>query len=160
MSSGHADPALDFWSRWLLVAAGLVFLFGLAFIVAARPVQVLFETLYYTPNTGSELGADEAAYVVFMQGVLGAVMIGWAIVLALVARGPFRRADPSAWNMLAVSLVVWFVADTGHSLSTGYWQNAVLNVGLLLLFAVPLAATYGRFHAAYDEQSPGRRETP
>jgi hypothetical protein len=37
---------------------------------------------------------------------------------------------------------VWFVTDTVLSLATGFWQNAVLNVVLAVLFAVPLAATW------------------
>jgi hypothetical protein len=41
---------------------------------------------------------------------------------------------------------VWFVLDTALSLVSGFWPNAVLNVVLAVLFAVPLAATYRVFH--------------
>ena len=56
--------------------------------------------------------------------------------------GSFRRGAREAWLIVAVSVAVWFVADTGVSLATGFWQNAVLNTVIAILFAVPLAATY------------------
>jgi hypothetical protein len=37
------------------------------------------------------------------------------------------------------------VPDTAFSLGTGFWQNAVLNAVFVVLFAVPLAATYKAF---------------
>lgn len=42
--------------------------------------------------------------------------------------------------MFVVSLVAWFIPDTAYSLLSGFWQNAVLNAGFVLLFAIPLAA--------------------
>ena len=140
------DGKLVFWSRWLQVCSAIVFLFGAAFMVLAGPMQVLFETLYFAPVTGATLDGDAAAYSAFMQGVMGAVMVGWSVLLFYVARGPFRREEPEAWQMLAVSLGVWFVTDTLFSLWSGYWQNAILNTSLLILFGIPLAATYRRFH--------------
>ena len=48
--------------------------------------------------------------------------------------------------MLAVSLIAWYLPDTVYSLVSGFWQNAVLNTGMLALFAIPLVATFRRFH--------------
>jgi hypothetical protein len=144
------DDRLLFWSRWLQVCSVLVFLFGSAFMVLAGAVQVLFETLYFEPVTEATLDADAAAYSAFMQGVMGAVMVGWSVLLFYVSRGGFRRGEPEAWKMLAVSLGVWFVVDTLFSLWSGYWQNAILNTTLLILFGIPLVATYGTFHTGED----------
>ena len=142
------DDRTVFWSRWLAVCSAIVLLFGAALVFVAGPMQALFESLYFTPNTGTTLDVDAVAYTTFFQGVLGAVMMGWSVVLLYLARGPFRRGESSAWNTFALSLAVWFVADVAWSLWTGYWQNALLNAGLFVLFAIPLAATYGRFHPA------------
>ena len=57
--------------------------------------------------------------------------------------GPFRRGSREAWFTCTVSLAAWFVSDTMVSLANGFWQNAVLNAVIAILFAVPLAATYG-----------------
>ena len=134
-----------FWTRWLTVAAAIVLLFGLALIVAAEPMRRVFEEVYYVQQTGWRLGSAAASYTLFMQGVLGATMMGWATLMLFVARGPFKNGDPDAWNMMAASLGVWYVADTVFSLVVGYWQNVILNSALGLLFLIPLVATFPHF---------------
>ncbi len=69
-------------------------------------------------------------------------MVGWGTALVLVVRGPFASGAAIGWRIIAVSVTAWFVLDTAYSLWSGFWQNAVLNVVFLVLFAVPLAATY------------------
>ena len=140
------DKAMTFWWRWLMVAAIIVLGFGLALVLLAGPMQRAFEMLYFMPQTGSTLDPAAAAYTTFLQAILGSVMIGWAVVLLYVISGPFRRLETWAWNVIAVSLAVWFVPDTAFSLLSGFWRNAILNAVLLLVFAIPLAATYGRSH--------------
>ena len=137
---------MTFWWRWLIAAAIIVLGFGLALVLLAGPMQRAFETLYFAPHAGSTLDPAAAAYTTFLQAILGSVMIGWAVLLLYVIYVPFRRLETSAWNMIAVSLIVWFVPDTAFSLLSGFWQNAILNTVLLVVFAIPLAATYGRFH--------------
>jgi len=39
--------------------------------------------------------------------------------------------------MVTVSLAAWFNPDTAFSLLSGFWQNAVLNCVMALLFTVP-----------------------
>jgi hypothetical protein len=145
-----------FWSRWLTVAAVVVMTFDLALVLAAGSMQRVFEALYFTSHTGASLAGDTAAYAAFLEGVLGAVMIGWAAGLLWIVAGPFRRGETWAWTALTVSIVAWFVPDTAFSLWTGYWQNAVLNAVILLAFAIPLWATYRRFRSATHLASASR----
>jgi hypothetical protein len=140
------DRAMTFWWRWLMVAAIIVLGFGLALVLLAGPMQRAFEMLYFAPQADSTLDPAAAAYTTFLQAILGSVMIGWAVLLLYVIYVPFRRLETSAWNMIAASLIVWFVPDTAFSLWSGFWQNVILNTALLAVFAIPLAATYGRFH--------------
>ncbi|MGA1411228.1 MAG: hypothetical protein ACO37W_15995 [Prochlorotrichaceae cyanobacterium] len=39
---------------------------------------------------------------------------------------------------MVISLGSWFIPDTAYSIVSGYWQNAVLNIVFLSLFAAPL----------------------
>lgn len=73
----------------------------------------------------------------FISTVLGAVMIGWSVVLLFALFGPFRRGQLEGWRMVTVSLAAWFNPDTAFSLLSGFWQNAVLNCVMALLFTVP-----------------------
>ena len=49
--------------------------------------------------------------------------------------------------MVAVSVGAWFVPDTACSLLSGFWQNGILNICFLVLFAIPLAATRRNFRS-------------
>ena len=134
------------WRHWLtLVAAGVC---GLGVVLILWPTSGIFNLIiFYSRAMPPDFSAGARAYVEFVYGVLGAVLIGWmAMVIALV-QGPFARGEGFAWTMLAVPIAIWFVADTSFSLAMGYWQNAVLNSALFLLFAVPLGATRRYFRA-------------
>ncbi|MEW5938909.1 MAG: hypothetical protein AB1750_04550 [Chloroflexota bacterium] len=148
MNSQHVQPAAPspFWFRWLIAAAVFVLVFSLAMVVIPEPVQRMLATLYYSSPEGiAAFGAPAVAFITLLQGVLGAVMFGWGVALLLVALGSFRRGLREGWTIIAVSLVAWFIPDTTFSLWTGFWQNAALNLVFLLLFAIPLAATYRAF---------------
>jgi len=132
------------WTGWLVAAALVVLVLGAAFVFAAGPVQEIFGSLYLGPQ-GKVIDSQTAPYVEFIGAVLGAVMFGWAVLLLFVVRGPFRSGERIGWDMIAASLGSWFVLDTAYSLVSGYWQNAVLNTSLFVLFAIPLAATYRHF---------------
>lgn len=132
-----------FWVGWLLVVAGGVVLFGFVLVVAPEPARRAFSLLEFGDAQRLE-AFDESAvqYISLAHAVLGGVMVGWGTALVLVVRGPFASGAAIGWRIIAVSVTAWFVLDTAYSLWSGFWQNAVLNVVFLVLFAVPLAATY------------------
>jgi hypothetical protein len=68
-------------------------------------------------------------------------MVGWGTALFYVTKALFSGGSRVAWNLIALSVGAWFVPDTTYSLISGYWQNALLNTGFLVLFAVSLWAT-------------------
>ncbi|MBM4246029.1 MAG: excinuclease ABC subunit A [Deltaproteobacteria bacterium] len=133
-----------FWLRWLVVAAAIVIGFGASMVLAPGPTRQLFGLLLFaSPDGVNDLAGAEAAYVSLVHAILGATMVGWGVLLLLVVLGPFRRGSAEAWRMLVASLAAWFVPDTAFSLASGFWPNAVLNAGFVVLFAVPLLATRG-----------------
>jgi hypothetical protein len=134
-----------FWWRWLIVATIFVLITGIAMVVTPEPVSRMFSLILSSPKNEDIFGASARAYLMLFQGVLGATMIGWSMALLLVAMGPFRRGLREGWTIIAVSMAAWYIFDTSFSLWTGFWMNAVLNTGFLILFAIPLAATYRSF---------------
>jgi hypothetical protein len=132
-----------FWWLWLVVVSGGVMVAGLVMVLAPGLTRRLFSLLVFaSPETIDGFGALPARYIALTHGVLGAVMVGWGAVLLLLLIGPFRRGSREAWVTVAVSVTAWFMLDTAFSLVTGFWQNAVLNIVVAVLFAVPLSATY------------------
>src|SRR5574341_1614676 len=131
-----------FWWRWLVVVTLGVLFFGISMVIAPDFTREFFGLLLFSsPDSISAFGAPAVAYITFVHGVLGAVMFGWGIALLLVLLGPFRHHSKHGWLTFVVSLLAWFVPDTALSLWSGFWQNAALNAGIAVLFAIPLATT-------------------
>jgi hypothetical protein len=106
--------------------------------------QSLFNILFFSSPDASRLFSDQANdYIAFAHGVLGAVMIGWMVALMSLILGAFGQR--STWNAITFSALTWYVVDTGFSLYSGVVANALFNTVFLVLFAIPLAATYGQF---------------
>lgn len=142
-----SKPVSSFWWRWLLVVNLGVMLFGLCFVLIPDIMQDLFDILFFSVSRANEsFSAEAVRYISFIYGVLGAVMIGWAVALLFIIIGPFRRGEREGWNAVTSSIVIWFVIDTSFSLYSGFVANAVLNSVFFVLFAIPLAATYQHFH--------------
>ena len=129
-----------------MVAIG-VLVFGISMVLLPGPTQKLFNLLMFGSIEGNPtFGEAAVAYISFISAVLGAVMVGWGVVLLYILIGPFRRGEAEGWRMVTVSVVAWFIPDTGYSLWSGFWQNAVLNAVFAIAFAVPLVATYKEFN--------------
>ncbi len=135
-----------FWWRWLVAVTLGLTLFGISMILMPGLTRQFFSLLVYSSSQHiSALGEPAVAYIALMHGVLGAVMFGWGVALLIVLFGSFRRGEREGWRILTISLTAWVLPDTVFSLWSGFWQNAVLNLFLALLFAIPLAATYNDF---------------
>jgi len=137
------------WSRWLLLVTVGVMVFGLVLVLAPGFTREGFSLLVYADvKRIAAFGSDAVEYIALVHAVLGAVMFGWGLALLLVVRGLFARGARQGWQIIAVSVAAWFVPDTAFSLWSGFWQNALLNLVFIVLFAAPLAATYRGFHEA------------
>jgi len=140
MSASFQPP--KFWVNWLLAVAAGVAIFGLVLVVAPALTRQGFSLLVYaSPSRIDAFGQEQVRYISLAHAVIGGVMAGWGTALFYVTKTLFARGSRIAWNLVAVSVLAWFVPDTSYSLLSGYWQNAVLNTAFLALFALPLWAT-------------------
>jgi hypothetical protein len=148
--SEHRLPS-SFWFAWLLVVSVGVALFGLLLVVAPDLAQKGFALLtYMDTNQISGFGTEAVAYISLAHVVLGSVMFGWGIALFFLIRSQFRQGARGGWFIVTVSVIAWFIPDTAYSLWSGFWQNAVLNTVFMVLFAIPLLATYRTFHETHS----------
>lgn len=132
-----------FWVGWLLIVCIGVVIVGLALVFAPGLAINGFSLLVYGDMSQLGLFGQRAVhYISLAHAVLGGVMVGWGTSLVLVVRGPFAAGAGIGWRIVAASVLAWFVPDTAYSLWSGFWQNAALNLFVLVLFAIPLAATY------------------
>jgi hypothetical protein len=148
----HNDPVATppaLWTRWLLLVSLGVMVFGLALVLAPELARRGFSLLVYSDQGRiASFGQEAARYIGLAHAVLGGVMFGWGMALTIVVRTLFAAGHPTGWNIVAISVAAWFIPDTGYSLLSGYWQNAVLNLAFVVLFAVPLIATRAHFRAS------------
>jgi len=86
--------------------AVLVTLFGATLTIQGLHTDRVFTWMLFDGDYPESYGAEAVAYVRFVTGVLGAVMAGWAILLAIVlALGHLaghrpRRAVPAAGTLV------------------------------------------------------------
>jgi hypothetical protein len=107
--------------------------------------------VYFDPKQLSSFGVEAVRYIALLHAVLGSVMLGWGVTLLIVIRKLYANGSRLGWQIIVVSVVVWFLPDTSFSIWSGFWQNAVLNLIFLVLFLVPLVATYRVFHDSSTE---------
>jgi hypothetical protein len=139
----HTPTNFLFWQRWLIVAMLSFMVFSLGMVIAPQLTRQFFSLLMYaTPSQLDTFGSAAVAYISLLHAVLGAVMFGWGLIMLLIVLGPLGRRSWDAWRMLALSIAAWFIPDTTYSLWSGFWQNAAFNLVFVVLFAVPLIATY------------------
>jgi hypothetical protein len=134
----------SFWITWLLVVAAGVVAFGLVLVLAPFLARQGFSLLVYaSPDRIDAFGQEPVRYISLAHAVIGGVMVGWGTALFYVTKTLLAGGSRIAWNLVALSVVAWFVPDTSYSLLSGYWQNALLNTLFLALFALPLWAIWG-----------------
>ena len=137
----RASPPSPLWTRWLLVASAVVALFGLTLVVAPAFTRQGFSLLVYGDlGRISSFGEEAARYASLTHAVLGSVMFGWGVALAVVVKCLFARGHPEGWLIVTTSVGAWFIPDTTYSALAGFWPNVALNVGFLVLFFIPLLA--------------------
>lgn len=140
---GHIEAPRDdprkVWDHSLQGALGAVLLFSAFMVVLGSPAAAFFDWMIFGRDESPVVGDEARAYVSFVYGVLGAVMIGWMVALVPIVQGPLRRRQRWAWRSVAASFTAWFVVDSTLSVLSGFGENALLNVVFFAAFAIPLA---------------------
>lgn len=130
---------VDIWFRCLLVGLWGLVLFSLGMIFWPEGTHLLFDIIAFKGSPPPSLLEPEVRnYLGFVYGVMGAIMLGWAGTLLYITKGPLRQGKKWAWYAIAVPLSIWFIADTTHSLVSGFWQNAFFNLAFYIFLGVPL----------------------
>jgi hypothetical protein len=137
------------WWGGLVAAFGLTALTSLAYVLFpdAMLERVLIGTFLGSPDALAAHGEEAMRFIGFLSGISSGVSLAWMAVLTFVVLGPFRRGERWAWMAVATSVVIWFVVDSGRSIGTGFPSNAMFNVVWLVMYGVPLVATYRKFTA-------------
>lgn len=124
------------WQAQMTLWCIAVMIFGLvltggAFEATSAGVNVLFVVL----DGSGPITYDPVLR--FSLALMGAVTLGWgATVLAVVrytSEIPQSAAQP-LWRGITVAILLWYFIDSGLSIATGFWRNALPNTVLMVWY--------------------------
>lgn len=128
-----------FWRGWFAIWCVSIGLFGAvlsggAFEATSGPVRLVFDNLH---------GPGELTFspvLRFSLGVMGAVSIGWAVMLYFVVRAAIDQGPGGRplWNAISAGMASWFVIDCTLSIATGFGLNVVPNLALAGMYVAGL----------------------
>jgi hypothetical protein len=137
-----------FWRNWLFWAnVGTV---GVGLMAAfwsnnplLRPWNAGTEATFFG---SSALPADEMAMRNWLMGIVGGTIVGFHLLMALIAWFPFLKREKWAWYACWAGLLSWFCIDSGVSAFYGAWHNIYLiNAVALVAIGLPLIFTWRAF---------------
>jgi hypothetical protein len=134
----------ELFQGWLVVVGAVMAVAGAAMVLVVEspllsPVLRLLDRPFW-PNSPDE---TTRRFQAFAYSVTFATMAGWGTAIAFIAANAFGERQAWAWWAIAASVAVWYPLDTGRSLLHRVWANVALNTLVLVLVAIPLAATFG-----------------
>lgn len=129
-----------FWQKWLNLWAWAVIGFGLllagAGFAASDDLALLVLDLF-----GGDAGFVPDRHDRFAIGLMGAVTMGWGMMLLPAFAGLYRLSPADAapaWRGILVAAAVWYVVDSAISVANGFAINAVSNTVIIALLIVAL----------------------
>jgi len=132
--SPHAKINVMKTAAALVVGFGILSLLG-AHPATAEPLRFLIDMVFWPLNGMEDLSAPATRLVCAIGGGL---MVGWGLMLWQVVTRLYPRDPELARSMILTSIGAWFIIDSAGSIAAGAPVNAVLNIGFLLAFAIPL----------------------
>jgi hypothetical protein len=100
--------------------------------------HAVFEGDFIAGSLGAAHRAEAIApFKVYVYGVLGGSLIGFAASVFAIARFGIARREKWAWWAVLASSILWYALDTGGSLKAGVLMNAAGNS---IFLAIILAA--------------------
>lgn len=128
-----------FWQQWLFFSSLLFALFGIVLAFFGNnplfePYHQMLAQIFFRED--SIPPATRKLYT-FIMGPMGATIASSYLLLAYIARYPFRRKEKWARNAIVVAFGVWFIADSAVAIFYGVYPHTLL---LHLLISVPQKA--------------------
>lgn len=145
--------SFTFWQKWLYNTSILFACIGvvLAFFNDSIFFSLWNEYLQIWLGIEGEMPSNLLKFKDFILAPLGGTIAGSYILMAFIAKYPFRNREKWAWQAAVLSLLTWFVIDSSISFYHGAYFNIVLiNLFTLVLQGLPLVFTRKYFVSKYS----------
>lgn len=142
-----------FWQKWLRVASIVLIIYGALTALAVFPAftgatKSMIDMVFWPPL---EQPGSLGPHGVFLLGIVGAVVMGWGVMIYFLVSEGIASGAPWAYKALWTSLLIWFVVDNIASWIAGAPLNLLGNSVFAALFFAPLI--FGREPAAAARKS-------
>ncbi len=123
-------------ASFILVGFGLL-MFSTIFTPTAAILDALFDLAFLPIDANQAVNSDSAW---LLTAITAGILVGWGEMIYLVTTRVYAT-DPSTGRAIILpAILAWYVVDSTGSVLSGGWFNAVMNLGFLALFLVPLIA--------------------
>jgi hypothetical protein len=136
------------WRYWLLFVSMFIIAFGLIMSLLNTTMVFAFFNAQINPVFwgSNPVPSPAQAFQAWVYGAWGATVMGWGITMLFIAWFPFAQRERWAWYCVLVSVICWYLLDTGISFWFGVMINVVLNTTILVLVIIPLVFTWSSMH--------------
>jgi len=130
-----------FWRGWLNVWAWAVIVFGLLLAGGGLEATDGLADLAFA-LVGAPV-AEWTPHLRFSVALMGAVTMGWGVTCLALFMAAHRLGGEAVpvWQVATLVMLAWYVIDSGLSVATGFWGNAVSNTGILIGYLLPVLAS-------------------
>jgi hypothetical protein len=142
------DSAFLFWQQWLFYTSIMFAFAGIAFAIFGNsfPFQayntMLAKLFWHRSHFPTE--ADE--FRTFIYAPFGGTIACCYILLAFIARYPFKDKQAWARNAIIIAFGVWILIDSSVCFYFGvYPQIYLINAFSILVKALPIIFTWKHF---------------
>ncbi len=142
------ESSFLFWQKWLFYTslvfamAGIVFaFFGNNFLF--QPYNEMLAKLFWHSST---FPTEADQFRSFIYGPLGGTIACCYILLAFIARYPFKNKERWARNAIMIAFTVWGLIDSSVCIYFGaYPQVYLINIFSITIKALPIIFTWKHF---------------
>jgi len=147
-TSERSLTRFQFWQQWLFYTSLLFALFGVVFAIYGDNIlfqpynQALARIFWNSP----EIPSDIKPFRAFIWAPLGGTIACCYILLAYIAKYPFKKREAWARNCIFAAFSTWVVLDSGVCIYYHvYFQVYLINAFSILVKALPLVFTWNDF---------------
>ena len=129
-----SQSSFNFWQKWLFYSS-LIFAFsGIAFAfygsnILFSPYIKMLAKIFWSQD---EFPQQAELFRRFIYAPLGGTITCCYILLAFIAKFPFKEKQKWAWNAIAMSFTIWFLIDS----SACIYYNVLPQIYIINLFSI------------------------
>lgn len=125
---------------WLKFASWTLISFGVLGAISAQPSlnflsRPFIQMALWPFNQPSDMLSTETRLI---WAILGGISIGWGVMVLQLTTKLLHKETEAIRSIMLTSTIAWFITDGAASILSGAGFNAVLNIGFLALFLIPI----------------------